>query len=111
MGEAELNKKSGELIIRSVSFFYGDATTPALASQIASDIQTHWNEPHSSIIIDDRSYVVRFEITGFSEPNLKPETVWYNDNPQFNFFRLEEFAVGDISFVDAIGCNTGYFKI
>jgi hypothetical protein len=37
--------------------------------------------------------------------------VWYNDNPRFNFFRIEEHAMGNISFVDGIGSNTGYFKL
>ena len=111
MGEAELHKTSGELIIRSVFYFYGDATTPELASRIASDIEKHWNEPGSSVVIRNKSYVVRFEIQGFSDPHLKPETVWYNDDPRCNYFRLEHFALGNISFVDGIGSNTGYFKV
>ncbi len=44
-------------------------------------------------------------------PDLKPETVWYNDDPKLNFFRVEDYATGNISFVDAIGSNTGYLKL
>lgn len=111
MGEVELDKVRGELIIRSVFYFYGDASTPELASKIATDIQFHWNEPRAMVVIRDRSYLVRFEIQGISDNALAPETVWYNDDPKLNFFRLEEHAVGNISFVDGIGCNTGYFKV
>jgi hypothetical protein len=111
MGEAELHTSAHELVIRSIFYFYGDATTPDLAQQIASDIQKHWNEPQSTAVIRKKSFHVRFEIKGISEPRLKPETVWYNDDPRLNFFRLERYAVGNISFVDGIGCNTGYFLL
>lgn len=111
MGEVEMDKVRGELIIRSVFYFYGDASTPELASKIASDIQFHWNEPQSTVVIRDKPYLVRFDIQGYSDPALAPEAVWYNDDPKLNFFRLEEHAVGNISFVDGIGCNTGYFKV
>lgn len=111
MGEAELNSAAGELVIRSIFYFYGDAATQDLATQIALDIQTHWNEPHGSVTIRKKSFHLRFEIQGFSDPHLKPETVWYNDDPKLNFFRLEHYVVGNISFVDAIGCNTGYFLV
>jgi len=111
MGEAELNKATGELIIRSVFHFYGDASSHALAEQIATDIETHWNEPDATVTIGKRSYSVRFMVTGIHDPMLAPETVWYNDDRRLNYFRIERFAIGDISFVDGIGCNTGYFKL
>lgn len=44
-------------------------------------------------------------------PDLQPEAVWYNEDPRKNFFRVEETVNGDISFVDGLGCNTGYFKL
>lgn len=109
MGEAELNRSTGELVIHSIFYFYGDATTPELASQIATDIQSHWNEPRANVMIRKRAYRLSFKIDGYSDPLLKPETVWYNDDPRKNFFRLESFVEGNISFVDGIGCNTGYF--
>lgn len=111
MGEAELHKATGILIIRSVFYFYGDAASESLAEKIASDIQTHWNEPQSAVIIHKKPYRVTFEIKGYYDPALQPETVWYNDDQKLNFFRLEHYAVGNISFVDGIGSNTGYFKL
>ena len=111
MGEAELIKNRGELVIRSVFYFYGDASSENLAKQIADDIQSHWNEPRGSVRIKNDLFRISFEITGFHTPDLSPETVWYNDDPKNNYFRIEEFAAGNISFVDGIGCNTGYFKL
>ena len=111
MGEAEINRDTGELVIRSVFFFYGDMASPELAGQIAEDISTHWNEPGITLPIQGQDFRIRFDITGIHEPALEPEQVWYNDNPRFNFFRIEEYVIGDISFVDGLGCNTGYFKL
>lgn len=111
MGQAELHDATGELIIRSIFYFYGQASSSALSQQIANDIREHWNEPAASIIIHRKNYHVRFEVSGIHAPDLKPETVWYNDDPQLNFFRIEEYASGNISFVDAIGSNTGYLKL
>ncbi len=111
MGEAELDSKTGTLIIRSVICIYGQAATPEIANQIVNAISKHWNEPEAFIVQGKRKWRVQFEITGFSEPQLAPEIVWYNDDPRNNYFRIEEYAVGNISFVDGIGCNTGYFKL
>lgn len=111
MGEAELHEASGELIIRSVFYFYGDAATASLAESIAKEIEDHWNEPEAAVMIHKKNYDIRFEITGIFEPSLKPETVWYNDDPRLNFFRIEKFVIGNISYVDGIGSNTGYFKL
>ena len=111
MGEVELHSATGELIIRSVFHFYGDAASPALATQIAAGIQEHWNAPQAAITIRKTRYEVQFVITGNYESNLNPGKVWYNDNPQLNFFRIENDVIGNISFVDGIGSNTGYFKL
>jgi hypothetical protein len=110
MGQAELCDATGELIIRSVFYFYGDAASTALCEQIAADIQMHWNEPQAAVIIRKKPYSVRFEISAIYAPDLRPETVWYNDDPKLNFFRVENYASGNISFVDGIGSNTGYLK-
>jgi hypothetical protein len=110
MGEASLHKSTQELIITSILYFYGDAADAPLAAQVAADIEQHWNEPQARVRIRNDWYTVRFRIEGIYEPALQPETVWYNDNPRYNYFRIEEFASGNISFVDGLGSNTGYFK-
>lgn len=92
-------------------YFYGEAASPELSIQTANDIETHWNEPQATVQIKRGMLLVRFEIQGIYAPELDPEIVWYNDNPQLNFFRIENDVMGNISFVDGIGCNTGYFKL
>ncbi|MBS1599682.1 MAG: peptidase M10 [Bacteroidetes bacterium] len=111
MGELELVNQSNTVIIHSVFYFYGDAATKDLSIQVANDIAANWNEAHGQVSIKRERFHVSFDIEGLYTPDLKRETVWYNDNPRFNFFRIEEFSVNHISFVDGLKCNTGYFKL
>ncbi len=111
MGEVELNKTASLLVIHSVFFIYGEAASEDITRRIANDINQLWNEPQATVNIRHNTYRVQFAIEAFYKPDLKPETVWYNDQPRYNFFRVEEFAEGNISFVDGIGCNTGYLKL
>jgi hypothetical protein len=98
---------ANRLVINSVFYFYGNAASEQLAKQIAHDIAYYWNQPE--VYIHGR--LVHFDIEGFYEPGLEPETVWYNNDAARNFFRIEEYSEVDISFVDGIGSNTGYFKL
>ncbi|PWT96929.1 MAG: peptidase M10 [Bacteroidetes bacterium] len=111
MCEAELQWNSRLLILHATFIVYGDAATPELARLIAEEIETMWNEPKGRVHFQHEWFDLRFRISGIIEPKLDPETVWFNDNPRLNYFRIEEFAFGDISFVDGIGSNTGYFKL
>jgi hypothetical protein len=111
MGEAELLHHTHQLIIHSVFYFYGDAASHELSKQIAQDISTHWNQPEGKVKLKPGWFDVRFDIEGYYEPSLNPETVWYNTVPRNNYFRIEEFAVHHVSFVDGLNCNTGYFKL
>jgi hypothetical protein len=110
MGEASLNRSTGELIITSIFYFYGEGADAELAQRIAQDIAHHWNEPRGQVSIRGNLYTVRFTIEGVYDAVLNPSTVWYNDDPRLNFFRVEEAVIGDISFVDGLNSNTGYFK-
>ncbi len=111
MGEAELNTSNHSLTIRSILYFYGGAASRDLAIQIAEDIRFAWNEPGGKVKIRGEWYDVRFEIEGLYKPDLTPAAVWHNTDPRLNFFRIEEFSQHDISSVDGLGCNTGYFKL
>ena len=111
MGEAELHTPSHRLIIRSILYFYGGAADRNLAIDIAGDINDTWNQPKCMVKIRGEQYDIRFEIEGVYEPDLRPADVWHNTNPRLNFFRVEEFSLHDISSVDGLGCNTGYFKL
>ena len=111
MGEVELNFNEGRLYIHSVLFFYGDAANETLSAAIAKDIEDHWNAANGKAIIKNKVYEVRFNIEGVHAATLTQQTVFNNTNPRYNFFRIEEFASGNISFVDDVGSNTGYFKL
>ena len=70
-----------------------------------------WNEPQAKIVFNGDYYQIRFQITSEHKPMIAPEEILSNDDPRNNYFRIEEFAHGNISFVDGLGCNTGYFKL
>lgn len=116
MGEAELQSHRNLLIIHAELIFYGDAASEELSIQIAKDVEDHWNEPGGEILLSQNWFFkkrcqVRFNIKGRYNGMLTPETVFENTDPRKNYFRIEEFAIGNISFVDGLNSNTGYFKL
>ncbi|MGC4100070.1 peptidase M10 [Ferruginibacter sp.] len=111
MGEAQLIKATNQLVIRAVIIIYGDAANEEIAKFIAADIAHYWNEPGARVQVKKEWYDVNFEMSGVYEPYLMPETVYENTDPRNNYFRVEEYAAGDISFVDGLNSNTGYFKL
>jgi hypothetical protein len=116
MGEAELQPNNRLLIIHAVINIYGDAANDSLAFQIAKDIENYWNEGQGKAEIRDgwfskKTYDVRFNMVGKFDQNLSPQEVFENTDPRNNYFRVEEYANGNISFVDGINSNTGYFKL
>ena len=111
MGEAELVKHTNNLIIHATIIIYGDAANDEIARFIAADIAHFWNEVNGKVKIKDQWYDVRFDMEGRHDPSLIPLTVYENTDPRNNYFRIEEYASGNISFVDGINSNTGYFKL
>ena len=111
MGEVEINVNNRELHIYSTLFFYGDAASDELSIDIAKDIADHWNTAHGFVKIKNILYDVHFNIERIYTQTLTPETIFENTDPKNNYFRIEAYATGNISFVDDIGCNTGYFKL
>jgi len=111
MGEAEILKHNNQLIIHAVIFIYGDAANDDIARFIAADIAHFWNDANGSVNIKNQLLDVQFNIEGIWSKNLFPEMVYENTNPRNNYFRIEEYASGNISFVDGINSNTGYFKL
>ena len=111
MALAQLIQSSNQLIIHSHFCIYGDAADATIAKNIADDIACHWNEPNASIQIKHDWYKLLFDIKAVYTPQLKPEEVWYNTDPKLFYFRIEEYSPLDISFVDGVGSNTGYFKL
>ncbi|MBK6938092.1 MAG: peptidase M10 [Chitinophagaceae bacterium] len=111
MGTAELHTATKELIISSWIITYGHAATPQVTEQIREEIEDMWNEPKATTYLRKQTWQVCFRISALFKQHLQPEEVYYNTNPQYNYFRIEEYAQGNISFVDGLGCNTGYFKL
>ena len=116
MGEVELQPDNNLLIIHAVIIIYGHAANEALAHQVTTDIEKFWNDAKGKVAIRDgwfskKIYNVRFSMIGKYDAELAPKMIFENTNPRNNYFRIEEFASGDISFVDGLNSNTGYFKL
>ncbi len=111
MGIAELNVFNQEMTIHSCIITYGNAATETITGQIREEIEDWWNEPKGTVLLKNNLIAVRFRITACLQQDLQPVQVFENINPRNNYFRIEEFAWGNISFVDGLGCNTGYFKL
>ena len=111
MGEVELNAEKGLLVVHARLFFYGQAATENLSRQIAEDIAKHWNQPGSRVQMRQQLCQLHFNMEGIFAPWLTPLMIYENTNPRNNYFRIENESPVEVSFVDAVGCNTGYFKL
>lgn len=111
MGEVELSFNGNKIYIHSVLFFYGEAASEDWSLTIAKDIEDSWNAAKGTVKMRNTIFEVVFKIEGIYARALTPQMVFNNNDPRNNYFRIEEFATGNISFVDDIGCNTGYFKL
>jgi hypothetical protein len=100
-----------QLIIYSHIISYGNAATLEISEQIREEIETMWNEPGGSLLFNGSRCRLIFRITASFQPGIQPIEVYQNLDPRNNYFRIEEFAHGNISFVDGLGCNSGYFKL
>jgi hypothetical protein len=109
MGSVEYNNH--QLTIYSHIITYGNAAAPEITEQIREEIETMWNEPRASLAIEGLATSVVFKITSVFHPSITPIDIYQNLDPRNNYFRIEEFAHGNISFVDGLGCNSGYFKL
>ena len=111
MGEAEILHIQNTILITSHIITYGNATDENITALIRDEIETMWNEPKGTVYVNDVPFTVTFRITATLQPNIDMETIYRNTDPRNNYFRIEEYASGNISFVDGLGCNTGYFKL
>jgi hypothetical protein len=111
MGEVELSIHQGQIIIHSHIITYGHAATPELTEQICDEIETMWNEPQGSASFQSTTVRISFEITAEFKPHISDIEIYQNVDPRKNYFRIEEYALGNISFVDGINCNSGFFKL
>lgn len=111
MGEVELDTHHRQITVCSHIITYGHAATPELTEQIRDEIETMWNEPQAFIALQSNPVLVRFRITAEFKHHISDIEVYQNTDPRNNYFRIEEYAMGNISFVDGINCNSGFFKL
>jgi len=111
MGEAGLDKQNRQLIITSNIICYGNAASEELTQLIRDEIETMWNEALGRVVLDNETFVVQFRISAETKKEISELEVLQNVDPRNNYFRIEEFVHGNISFVDGLGCNSGYFLL
>src|SRR5215467_4779267 len=111
MGEAEINITGKTLTISSHIITYGGQATDELTERIRREIDLMWNEPNGLIYLENNYYKIIFRITAETKKEISELDVLLNDDPRNNYFRIEKFARGSISFVDGLGCNSGYFLV
>ena len=109
MGIIELDSDAKIIFIKSTIITYGNSATYELTQQICDEIENMWNEPNGVVEINNTNYTVRFMIDAQYNSLIAPETILQNENPKNNYIRIEAFSKINISFVDGIGSNTGYF--
>lgn len=111
MGEVEIDQANKKVTIFSNIVTYGNAANESVTENIRAEIETMWNEPKGRIYIIGTAYDVHFIISAEYRSVIDSIEIYANVHPRNNYFRIEEFARGNISFVDGLGCNTGYFKL
>ena len=111
MGIAEINEQLNTICIFAQLNFYGDAANEELSIQIAEDVNSFWNIPNGYTTYNGRRYRFFLNAVGNYMPHLTPKDVETNADPRKNYFRIEEFSNLNISFVDGLNSNTGYFKL
>jgi hypothetical protein len=111
MGEAEIDKGKRTLVIRSHIITYGHAADEEVTKRMRDEIETMWNEPSARLFLNNVHYLVLFNISAEVKSSISELEILQNTDPRNNYFRIESFVHGDISFVDGLGCNTGYFKL
>ncbi len=111
MGEAELDISNRKIVFRATIITYGNAANEIITERIRTEIEDMWNEPKSVILINKMAFRIQFSIRAACNPLIDPMDIVSNTDPQKNFFRIEEKAFGNISFVDGLGCNSGYFQL
>lgn len=111
MGSAELDIHHRQLFLYSNIISYGKAASPDITEMIRDEIETMWNEPRPSLRFENLRFEVVFKIRAWYQPDITPLDIFQNLDPKNNYFRIEEFAHGNISFVDGLNCNSGYFKL
>ena len=111
MGEAEIDSIGRTIIISSHIITYGSEATEEVTERMRREIETMWNEPKAFVYLRNDHYKIIFQITAETRKNISELEILQNTDSRNNYFRIEKFAHGSISFVDGLGCNSGYFLL
>jgi hypothetical protein len=111
MGEAELNKRDKSITISSHVITYGNEANEEITERIRKEIEEMWNDPRGFIFLNEDHYRIVFRISAETKKDISELEILQNTDPRNNYFRVEKFVHGNISFVDGLGCNTGYFLL
>jgi hypothetical protein len=111
MGSVELDIHQHQFFIFSNIITYGNAASPEITELLREEIETLWNEPTAGLKLHHLVFTIVFRIQASHDPAISPIDIFQNLDPRNNYFRIEEFAHGNISFVDGLNCNSGYFKL
>lgn len=110
MGTIDVDTSSKIITITSNIICYGNAADYEIAKLIAEEIETMWNEPNGVSELNNTTFVIRFSIHAQYNSLMHAGSIIENENPKNNYIRIEEYAKLNISCMDAIGSNTGYFQ-
>lgn len=111
MGILELDTSKRTIRISSTIISYGNAADYALTKQISEEIEGMWNEPKGIVQLGNGCFQVQFRITPQYNHLIRENSIRENKNPRNNYIRIEAFARLNVSCVDAVGSNSGYFKL
>lgn len=111
MGIIEVNHETLQVYLRSHLFLYGNCINEEIRWDIEEEINTLWNEPRALIWFNKEPYLLNVDVKVYLFKNLKPEDILSNTNPRNNYIRVEATAKGNISYVDGVCSNTGYFLL
>lgn len=109
MGEIEIIENTKNIYIHANMIIYGNAADESIAKYIADEIGEMWSEPKGKILLDNDVFTLSFMTTWQYAPDLNKDDIIYNNNPRNNYFRVEEYSKIQISMVDDLGANSGYF--
>ncbi|MBS1729573.1 MAG: peptidase M10 [Bacteroidetes bacterium] len=111
MGEVEIDHVKRVFRLYADIITYGHAADEALTELMRTEIESMWNEAEARLLFQGKFFEVHFHINATLNKSITEFEVISNLNPRNNYFRIETFSCRHISYVDGLGCNSGYFKL
>jgi hypothetical protein len=110
MGTVEFLANQNIVQLHFNIIYYGNAATQTLVDTCTTEINQMWNAPQATINYKGKSFTVQFEVVGYLNTQLTSSDIFDNRNPKNNYIRIEDNTPVNISFVDGLQSNTGFFK-